>query len=482
MKMRILIYALAGIIVLSLATISYLYFANRGDSDVAKALVSEGHALYEKKEYTKSIAKFSEALEEQPSNAEAYLGITTILLEKGYMQEAEEVAQEAALRLDNTDVARIFVNIGDKYFMLEEHQNAQEMYELSFEKDKSDLQVGLSLARFWIDREDIDKAIKHLDSVSSRDKSNYEYLVLRSYLSLDDFSKGSSFINDVDLNDISNESDKERVRRLREIYSLDADSLHKVTYLAGEYINAKYPYLAIEIIEKQEENIEEYWDGQYFLGKAYLDHGDYSKAVEKLSNAVALEVEDVDLYMNLARAHLLSDNLDRALQNYRLAASNTNLLEEYYVVQEYVSVLLENNMLSSARTSLLELLEDNNNPWIYLLLCEVTYIQKNLAEMYKYIGELQASSSLTPAEERELLKYRILHALEDIKNENELSELIRLYQNIEEYNAEAFLFEGQFLAYQEDIGPAEVALHRAIELDLEGEITQRARRILATIE
>jgi tetratricopeptide (TPR) repeat protein len=476
------VFLLIPVVLLGAILLTVWLFGSTSKEEInqSNAFVKEAQELYEESEYTKAVEKFGKALEKYSQNSNAYLGLMAIFVEKGYVEEAKELVSDASIRTDSETSAKLFSMLGELYYTNGELENARKNFEEGVREDKSFPGARLGLSKTYLQQVNFDSARKNIGSLNVKGE-DVEYMLLRAYISLDDWSQGSKIINSVNLNDIKDEELKERVSDLREIYALsDEDALYKNTSLAREYINGGYPFLAVEMFGRQEEEIEEYWDAQYYLGRAYLDLGEYGKAVEKLNNAIMLDVDDANLYIVLGRAYLLDNNVEKALDMYKIAMNMANFEEGEHLVREYISVLLENNMLNVARTFLTDLGQSENYVWIELLLCEVYLQQKDLGRLSGSIGVLELKTDLNRRHEKELIRYKILFALEDIQNESELAKLIKDYESFDKYNPEAYLFKGMLLKHINEESEATEALERAIELDLEGVVADKASKILAS--
>ncbi len=470
MKSKILFYLL----ILVFSTFLLTGCTSKENINTSKALVEDAQALLEEREYKKAVDKLSEALEIYPSNFDAYSSLMGILLEKGYFEDAENIANEASSRLSKEDNATIYTMIGSKYYEIGEFERAKDM----FEKVKGDERANVGLAEVYIQKGNVDEAQKVLKGMSNEAKSP----LLSVYLTLGNWSEGSEKIDNIDVDVLEEEVLIERISRLKEIYTLkDEDALYKNASLAGEYVNAGYPYLAIKILTDQGDEVEEYGDAQYFLGKAYLDYGEYEKAIEKLNNAILLDMNDVDVYANLARAYLLNKNIEKSLDAYKMAVANVKSDENEWAVSEYVDVLLENNMVSVATKLLVELIAEKDSFGLNIILADVYYKQNDLEKMGEILEKLSGQKNLKQAETQQLTKYQLLHALKDIEDVGEIESLLEKYVVFDRYNPEIPFFEAKLLLHQDENLKAKEALERAIELDLEGGIAEQANKLLATI-
>ncbi len=443
--------------------------------EISQGFVKEALELYDKREYLKSVEKFVEALDKYPANFDAYTGIMNIFVQKGLLDEAKDLAHEASLRLGKEEACEIYSLVGYGYYDVQKFDDAKKMFEKFQDCDQS--KVGL--AQTYIQKDEISNAQKALKG-SSKDEN---YLLLKAYLTLDDWKKGSSNVEEIDLNEIDDEAIKEKINMLREIYTIDdEDAFYKNTSLAGQYINSGYGNLAIRILGEHKDEVEEYPDAQYFLGRAYLDSGEYDKAIEKLSNATLLDPANADAYVSLARAYLFNKNVERALDFYKVAVSVVDPEKSARIVKEYVGVLIDKEMMSVAESLLTNLVSEKESLSYSMILADLYYKQKSLAKMDDVLKSLEKESNLTQAETKELLRLRLLYLMEDIKDVKEVEDFIERYSVFDRYNPEIFLFKGKIYKYEGDKSKAKEAFERAIEVDLEGSVLKEAEKLLATVD
>ncbi len=470
MKSKILLYV--GVIIFS--TLFLTGCTSKEKVHLSDGLVGEAQEFYKEREYKKAIDKFTEALEVYPGNFDAYVGFMNVLLDKGYLEEAEDLAEQSFSRLSKDDAAVIYSMVGEKYYEIGDFESAEEI----LQPMKGNDIVDFNLAQVYVQKGDVEKAQKLLKG-SLKEPESY---LLYSYLALQDWDKGLETISKVDLNEVEDETLRERISNLIEIYTIsDKDYLFKDTSLAGEYVNAGYPYLAIKILDEHGEEIAEYGDAQYFLGNAYLNSGEYKKAIEKLNSALLLDMSGVEVYVSLARAYLLNKDLEKALDTYKAAASAMDLEKEEWVAREYVDVLLENNMVSVATKLLTELITQRDSFALNVILVDVYHREGNLDKMGDVLDKLRSKANLNQGETQELVRYEILYSLADSEDLVKVEDLIEMYIVYDRYNAETFLFEAKLFIKKGQTAEAKESLERAIELDLEGQIAEEASKLLATL-
>ena len=436
------------------------------DKNISNDLVQEGLELYEERYYKDAMDKFVEALDIYPANFDAYVGLTDVLLDKGFFEDVENLAKEASIRVSDEESATIYSMIGGRYYDVEKYEEAGEMYEKAVDIDRGYEKGRMGLAEVNIQLGNIGEARKALGSRGNSD----EFLLLYAFLTLDDWSEGAK--------KISNIEDSSLRERMEEIYEVDDEEvLYKSTLLAREYINSGYPFLAIELLTNQNEDMQQYPDGQYFLGRAYLDYGNYEKAIEKLNNALMLDLDEDDVYVSLARAYLFNNDIDNALNSYEAIIS----VESLDVVEEYADVLISNDMKNKAQTVLLNLLQEENLFDLNIMLADVYYELGEFNKMGEIVEALSTETDLSQSQTQELLRVKLLYNIENIENINEIDSLIDRYSVFDRYNPEIYFFRGKLYMHQDENIEAVEAFERAIELDLKGEITQEAERLLATI-
>ncbi len=464
---------------------SFLFTGCTNDEmvELIDGLLEEGNQLYkEERQYKEAVEVFGEVLENDPTNVEAYAGIVSILLDKGYMEKAENVANEASMRVSGEDAAHLFTKVGNKFYEIEKYEEADRLYEKGVEQDRAYYKLNLAKARLEISQEDVDSARRTIDNIGGSDREKPDYILLKAYLTKDDWDDIRYLVDQIDTDEIEEDSLLERVENLKKIDDLDEDEgdLYKVAYLAREYINWGYPYLAIDLLTDYEEEIQEYWEGQYYLGKAYFDHGNLDKALDYLGDAEVLGVDDPGLDLMLARAYFLEGNVDQALGYYEDAISQKDLSDRNDIAEEYIQVLMDTNMMSRAKDTLKDIAEQDDNPWAYVLLCTIAYENENFQELAEYIDALEEYYQIDKEEEKGLVRYKLYYAIE--QEDDEVEELLQKYKKLDEHNPEVYFLKGKFAKEQEeDVQDIKDYLYRAIEVDLEGEVTEEARRVLANI-
>lgn len=451
------------------------------DSQNATSLVGEAQTLFVNREYKKAVDKYNEALNLDPQNEDGYLGLVTLLLEKGYLAKAEEVAKEADNRVSDKKVAEIYTLIANKYSVVGDYSNAIRLYEVVLGKDKSSNDVRVSEGEAALKQGKISDANKYLGGVPNN-SDDARYLLVKAYIAANNWKDADGFLSNINESTYKGDT-KDKVAGLKKVYALsDSDQMYKVTMLAREYIQSGYPYLAIDLLEKQGDTFAEYWDGQYFLGRAYYDFKNYDKAIEKLNNAVSLGVDDAGMYALLAKAYVVKGDVEKGLSLYEKAISFIDIKTQDYIVKDYLGVLMSNNLYNKAKNLLTSLVKNNDYPWVRLLLCDIYYSQDDSAKMKEQMDSLDKFTNLSSGEQKQLARYRVLYALKNSKDSEAISALITTYEGFDKYNPEVYLFKGKLDIFMSKNDEAKTMLEKALELDTTGEFNDEVMKILATVK
>ncbi len=277
---------------------------------------------------------------------------------------------------------------------------------------------------------------------------------------------------------------------------LDDDKKFNATKLARVYINNGYPYLAILVLEPQRKEISEYLEALYFLGRAYYDYGDYSKAIETLDGALTLGGMEGEIFWVKGRAYALTNDLENAINSYDSAIGYYSGESFSELVEEYFNFLVENNQMLKAEELVKSLLiAFPDEVYLNLLAVELNYKLEEDAKVEFYLNnieELREKVTFVRNDEKDFLRWRIATLIDDYEGSMEEEERgDKDMTDIERYMDELFELDKYspyyryFLARIQIIqGEEEMAvqsLEQAIEYDLEYSVTDQSLKLLSSL-
>ena len=443
--------------------------------------LNEAQAHVEARQYSMGMQRYYEAVEIIPGQIGAYEGIVSILITKNRLGDATEVIEQSAKALRNYDKSILYKMVGDEYYDLGEYEEAYDLYDAGSFLGINNMELELMLGKTYINLGKIKEA-KGQFSKSGYEGSLFEEanLLLAYIYAIDDPQKAKSTLASVQEAD-SMQIYYEEFGSILE--SLDDDKKFNAAKLARVYINNGYPYLAILTLEPIKEDIVEYLEGMYFLGRAYFENGQYEEAIEALDGALTLGGMEEEILWIRARSYFLTNDLDNAISSYDSAIGHTEKTLSSDLVSEYVRLLLDNNQTLKAFDLTRGLLiMDGDKPYFNLLAVEVNYEIKDDVRVEFFLDQLE-EMQLSNAQEKEYLRWRILTILKnyDEADPEVLNEYMdRLFQ-LDRFSPHyrLFLAKMQIKEGKEDL--AIQSLEQAVEYDLEYTVTEEAQRLLSSL-
>jgi len=326
------------ILLLLVASLGIWYYLSRRVSEEQlsqyESKIEEALDYEESRDFSMAMKRYYEAAEIIPKKVEAYDGIISVLIKKDKLDNAEEVIKQSAKPLSNNDRSTIYKKLGDEYYSRKLFDKAYEMYDAGSFLGVNNPGLELMLGKTYLNLGQVSEARGQFSKSVYTGKDLEEANLLLAYIdAIDNTDKAKSTLNSVSNSD-EMEIYYEEFRKTLE--DLDDDKKFNATKLARVYINNGYPYLAILVLEPLREEISEYLEGLYFLGRAYYDYGDYSKSIETLDGALTLGGMEGEIFWVKGRAYALTNNLENAINSYDSAVgyhsgeSFVALVEEYF--------------------------------------------------------------------------------------------------------------------------------------------------------
>ena len=302
-------------------------------------------------------------------------------------------------------------------------------------------------------------------------------LILSYIYAIEDIDKAKKQISAVTPSDVWNHFYDEFDTTLK---SLDQDLKFNVVKLARVYINSGYPYLAIQVLQKDDVDISQYLEGKYFLGRAYLDAGQYDKAIAELDAALSLGGMESEIFWTKARASYAKNDLEASITNYSRAIDSAGKQIPEDLLKEYVHMLLDNKQNLKASEVIKLSLISSEEAYIYLLGLEVSSTLSETAKIEYYMNQL-TKFELTEDQEKEYLYWQAKLFIEKGEVENAKVTLEKLL-SLDKFNPKYHLLLSKVKIKETDVEGAKMSLEKCIECDLDNEVTEEALQLLSNLK
>lgn len=477
-KVLIIVSVVCGVLLLAGGIFAYFYFRPPTEAQMEQyeQILSEGDVLLEAREYSSAVSKYNDAIKVVHIDKRAYIGIVNIYLSKGDFDTAVSVANRAQNSLSASDASMVYALIGDKYFENADYYNARLNYELANSLN-SNPTTNLGLAKARIFNKEVDGAKSLLKGNFDNNTSDEATLLYSYIVGMDDKDRAVNILDDYTVvNDSWSPYFDEYMSVLT---SLDEDELFNLAKLSRIYINNGYPTLSVVLLEPKLEDIDQYVDGLFLLGKAYLDSGSYEDAVNTLLQSVSLLGYESTKYWMLARAYYYQDDLVNSTKYYDRAVGYSGDDIDEDLIREYLNILIDSNQNSKAQTLFSSIVDDIDKDWIFLLGVELYYNANNQAKADYYLGKLSALS-LTDNLMKEYLFWDLRIALDG--NEGSLDGEFENLLALDKYNPRYYWLKG---VYDRNMGDTNSAVNNfeiALEYDLDGEVSESVLELLAQLQ
>lgn len=450
---------------------------NSVDSVEYSTLIKEGDSFYEQREYSKALKLYSQAADMSANRPDAFFGIVRILTDKGQLGEASEIVEQSTGKLLSADRTRLYETVAKEYVEIGDLVNAEKYYLLANRVDGGDNSVKVGLAEVYIKSGKLDKAGSYLNI--DRDSDHYALsAILKAYLKLDNVGAAKSEISNLSSSTVPEDLKDQFDSLLSSLNSTDADKLYNSALLAREYINYGFPYLAVQILEPHKEEMVEYADGLYFLGRAYYDYGQFGSAIQTLKDATSFGFYTGEIYTLLAKAYYINDQQSDAFDHFEKAITFAQANEREKILKEYIDLLISQEQYAKA-LSLVDDVKDDSY-WTNMRYVQIYYAQKSYEKMKYHLGEID-TSKLTDDEKKDLFKWSVTYEIEEGTSEV-AQETLEQLKALDIYNPHYYLLLGKLMLSENNQTEGKAALERAIEYDLGGSATEEAKRVLARID
>jgi tetratricopeptide (TPR) repeat protein len=477
-KIIIIVSIVVGVLLLAGAIFTYLYFRPPTEEEMSRyeQTVADGDLLYEGREYSEAIKKYNEAVKVVHVDLRAYSQIVDIYLLKNDFDNALEVAQKAQDNLTSTDSSILYAKIADAYFKNGDYSNARINYEIAVSLNGNPT-TNLGLAKSYVYNDKFDLAENLLKKEFDNETIDDAKLLYTYILSTEDVEEAKNFVESY------NPANEENIIYFEEITSvldsLDDDELFNITKLSRVFLNNGYPSLAIKLLEPKAEEITQYVDALYYLGKSYLETKQYDKAISTLLKSTSLIGYESDKYWMLARSYYYQDDMVNAVVYYDMAVGYAGDDITRDLVEEYLNILLDSNQVSKAQEVYSTLVKSIKTEWLYLIGLEL-YYSENDAKFDYYLNQL-VEMDMDDVTKKEYLFWKIRKEIDDSDTDN-IEQDFELLLELDRFNPKYYWMRGAYLLSILDSESAKDNFEIAMEYDTQGYVTKNVEDLLAQLE
>jgi len=445
--------------------------------DQYNSLVSEAETFTQAHEYSSALEKYNEASSIIPSDVKAYKGIIDIFVSKNRLDDAKKVIDESASKLSANDRASLYVLVADAYYNQHNYDSALNTYKLAEGITESGDYAALGLGKVYLQKGDIEKAKGYLNRNLDENLKEESKLIYSYVLSLEDKDKALSEISDIQPSD----EWKDAYSQWKSVMdSLDDDTLFNSAKLAREYVNNGYPYLAISILDPIKEDIAQYQDAMYLLGKAYYDYGNYQESIDTLSNINAIGDTAQYVYWTQARAYYKLNNINESFGYYDSSISFAGESAQEKLYQEYIELLLENNQTTKAESVLLQASKLFTSEWVNISYIRLSYLNDQAEKIAYYVSKVNYDS-LEGNYKKEYLYWKSKYAIENSQFD-EAKRSLDLYWDLDKFDSRYNYLMGMLNFQEGNLDESRTYLKKSIEYDMDRSVTDDAQNLLARID
>lgn len=471
------IIPIAVLIVLGLGYYFLFMLPSREERIKSDELVDEAQTLVDEQQYAQAVEKYREAEEQDPGNWEIYTGLGEIYLLKNRESDAIEILQIGTNRARQK--SGVSKELGEIYLKNGDYSRAIFFLDNSLRSDSGNEEASYLMAVAKVGAGNQSEAEDYLD-ISEENYDLYaKARLLKAMLEQEDVNSAKELLDDLNRSKLDEEIADQVDFYLDVIDQIeDTEKEYKTDVFVAVMVSRGALYcgfedLVISLLSEYEEEYELYWELNLYLGHAYLLKENYEKALEYLNQAYSLNPVDYKGSWLLARAYLGDDNDTEMVSYYDKTITLADDEEELDVRKEYFSVLLTEEQYARAEEQLDVILALEGDPIQYLLTWSKSLLER---ELYSKVDEQLDDIDLDDLSDSEKAQYYYLRAGVHFGNANweEAEESIDLAISEKENIAEYRLMKGKILYELGQDSQAQQELERAIDLDLEGDVSADA--------
>ncbi|MDF1545755.1 MAG: tetratricopeptide repeat protein [bacterium] len=218
------------------------------------------------------------------------------LLDKDYYKALENYTH--ALRLDPENFMALR-NIGVAYEGINEHELAQQHFEMAYRIDSMDADLNNNLGAMYSNKNESFKAIRHFEIAFKSDstKPMYALHLGQEYARVGELGKALPMLH--------------RARLLNPGHPIIYFAIANCHAEAGALDSAEYYYLESQRLGAKD------WESSYFLGSVRMRQGKYEEAIPEFTTALGRKPDCTDCLQSRALAYLKSGDYNEAASQFK---------------------------------------------------------------------------------------------------------------------------------------------------------------------
>lgn len=449
----------------------------------AASIIESADDLNDQYKFSQALEKYDEALKIDKGNKEIYLGVSDIYVLKNRHSDAIETLKKCG---DNArSNSECYEVLGKIYLSQRNNVEAIEYLKKSVASDDENYEARYYLAKSHANAADYESAERNIVIPEEEGDLYVESQILKAVVLRDNLSESQSIVESIDLDSVEDVKLRTRVEdfmnSINQINSLEESERSDIyvdVILARNAIEQNASYVAVDILDDYEEDTDEYWEYNLYLGRAYYEIEDFSTSQTFLEKAKSINPTDPTAPWLLARIYREQGSLDKMESSYKNAVALAEEDKKVEIRKEFGEVLLDEDMYVEAEDQFEALTEEDfeNLDTYYVRLSEVLVAREEYEKAYEYLQKVDDSS----LDDSILAKYAYLHAQVDFQDgETDKSlEWIKNAVELEKLNSHYWLLLGKIRFEKNDESEAKDSFERAIDLDLTGDTTSTATKYL----
>ncbi len=374
--------------------------ANQGlsiTSDTARLYNTIAIGYIGKRDFKSAIVYYEKSLEIEPDNIEFYTGLSILYEATRDVKRAREILSNMP---DSLKTAEVFSQLGSLSGKLNDHESAISYYRQGYKLDTTNITGLMGIGTGF-------------DLLNVKDSAIYYY---------EKVLKEDTLLPKVGRRLVDLYSDTEQYKKLvtvaREILASDFNDVYMRRSLgyALYKIGIRHEALNEFLLASRIDPLDAY--SKFYVGRMYLEDGDYDKASREISEAIRINPDFIELWVYLGFVAIERDDFETAEYAFTEAAHRGGDMVQIYYLLGVIAEMQEKSPLA------------------------YSYYHKSLRVDPKNIATLEA----------------LAHLCARIDKENEAFEVFKDIIEIDTVNAEALNYVGYTFAERND------SLEYALEL------------------